>query len=67
MGGAVYEAEFQGARLVGWLCPALLKYFPSPPDRIYVAIEPIVRKRVGLLGLFDRLWEAIRPWPASVL
>jgi hypothetical protein len=24
----------------GWLCPALLKYFPTAPREIYVKIEP---------------------------
>ncbi|MFC1497917.1 tyrosine-protein phosphatase [Verrucomicrobiota bacterium] len=25
----------------GWLCPALLKYFPEPPKEIYVRVEPL--------------------------
>lgn len=25
----------------GWLCPALLKYFPSAPKQIYVKAEPL--------------------------
>lgn len=24
----------------GWLCPALFWYFPSPPKKIYVGVEP---------------------------
>lgn len=27
-----------------WLCPALLKYFPAAPSRIFFAIHPIERK-----------------------
>lgn len=23
----------------GWLCPAMLKYYPAPPDRIYFLLE----------------------------
>ena len=26
--------------LEGWLCPALFKYFDSPPPRIYVQVKP---------------------------
>ena len=24
----------------GWLCPALLKYFPEPPKELYVQVKP---------------------------
>lgn len=27
-------------KMEGWLCPALLKYFPAAPREIYVKIEP---------------------------
>ena len=27
-------------KMEGWLCPALLKYFPTAPREIYVNIEP---------------------------
>jgi hypothetical protein len=27
----------------GWLCPALLKFFDEPPEKIYVKAEPIER------------------------
>ena len=27
-------------KMEGWLCPALLKYFPSAPREIYVKVEP---------------------------
>ena len=30
--------------LEGWLCPALLKYYPKPPSSIYVRAEPIKRR-----------------------
>lgn len=49
-----YQAEVQWVReehggnwyrwpeqnLEGWLCPALLKYFSSPPTRLYCRAEP---------------------------
>ena len=28
-------------KMEGWLCPALLKYFPTAPREIYVKLEPI--------------------------
>jgi hypothetical protein len=27
-------------KMEGWLCPALLKYFPKAPPEIYVKVEP---------------------------
>ena len=27
----------------GWLCPALFKYFPEAPERLYVKAEPLKR------------------------
>lgn len=27
-------------KMEGWLCPALLKYFPAAPKTIYVKVEP---------------------------
>lgn len=36
-GNWYYNPEFQ---MEGWLCPALLKYFPNPPQEIYVKAEP---------------------------
>ena len=36
-GGNVYIWKDTGA--VGWLCPALLKYFDSPPKNIYVQVK----------------------------
>lgn len=31
--------EMVGTDMVGWLCPATLKYFPTYPKDIYVTIE----------------------------
>lgn len=31
--------KFDGTDMVGWLCPALLKYFKDYPDKIYFKIE----------------------------
>jgi hypothetical protein len=36
-GNWYYNDEF---KMEGWLCPALLKYFPTPPPEIYVKVEP---------------------------
>lgn len=27
--------------LSGWLCPALLLYFPEPPEKLFVSAEPL--------------------------
>jgi len=32
-----YSDQF---KMESWLCPALLKYFPTAPREIYVKIEP---------------------------
>ncbi len=37
-GGNWYFSEQSGSE--GWLCPALFKYFPSPPAEIYAKAEP---------------------------
>jgi hypothetical protein len=37
MGGNVYQWE----ELEGWLCPALLKFFPEAPRKIYGQIKPL--------------------------
>ncbi len=39
LSGNVYYCEELGAE--GWLCPALLKYFESPPGNIYVRCDEI--------------------------
>ena len=36
-GNWYYSDQF---KMEGWLCPALLKYFPTAPPEIYVKIEP---------------------------
>ena len=36
-GNWYYSDQF---KMEGWLCPALLKYFPSAPQEIYVKVEP---------------------------
>src|SRR4051812_5485236 len=33
--------------LEGWLCPALLKYFPRAPKRIFVQVKPKERSPQG--------------------
>lgn len=35
-GGTFYLLD--GTDLVGWLCPALFKYFPKAPESIYIQI-----------------------------
>jgi hypothetical protein len=37
-GGNWYHSD--QFKMEGWLCPALLKYFPTAPREIYVKIEP---------------------------
>ena len=39
-GNWYYSDQF---KMEGWLCPALLKYFPSAPREIYVKVEPLKR------------------------
>lgn len=36
-GGNVYYAE--KLKLEGWLCPALLRYFPEAPEQLYVQVK----------------------------
>jgi uncharacterized protein DUF6717 len=36
-GGNVYRWPEKG--MEGWLCPALLKYFEEPPERLYVQVK----------------------------
>ena len=38
-GGTWYRSDRDGAE--GWLCPALFKYFPEAPQKIYVKAEPL--------------------------
>lgn len=37
-GGNWYTCDIDGVSHEGWLCPALLKYFESPPRRIFIEI-----------------------------
>lgn len=36
--GNVYR--WAEAEMEGWLCPALLKFFDTPPDRLYIEVRP---------------------------
>ena len=38
-GGDVYRWE--GQNMEGWLCPALLKYFPTAPKKIHVQLRTL--------------------------
>lgn len=38
MSGNTYYCELLGQE--GWLCPALLRYFETPPTDLYVKVEP---------------------------
>jgi hypothetical protein len=29
----------------GWLCPALLRYFPDAPKELYVQVKPLAKQR----------------------
>jgi hypothetical protein len=31
--------RLKGTEMEGWLCPALLKYFKSPPSKIYIQVK----------------------------
>ena len=39
--GNWYAGDVAGARMEGWLCPALLLYFSEPPRRIFVRCDPL--------------------------
>ncbi len=45
-GGAWYRGKIDGERMHGWLCPGLLKYFPSPPKEIFISVH----KKIPDLG-----------------
>lgn len=36
-GGTWYEQEDTGMK--GWLCPALFKYYPEAPERLFIKIQ----------------------------
>ncbi len=38
-GGAWYRGKIRGQRMVGWLCPGLLRYFPWPPKEIFISMH----------------------------
>jgi hypothetical protein len=40
-GNVYYSAELDAE---GWLCPALLRYFPERPSEIYVQVKPKPRQ-----------------------
>ena len=39
--GNRYAGKVGGSRQDCWLCPALLLYFPTPPQEIFVRAEPL--------------------------
>ena len=39
--GNWYAGTVVGQHMEGWLCPALLLYFPQPPGRIFVRCDPL--------------------------
>jgi hypothetical protein len=39
--GNWYTGVIAGERMEGWLCPALLRYFPAAPARIFVRADPL--------------------------
>jgi len=42
--GNWYQMD-QDPFLSGWLCPALLLYYPEPPEKLYVSAERLVQPR----------------------
>jgi hypothetical protein len=36
-GGSVYR--WKEKRMEGWLCPALERYFPKPPDQLFIQVK----------------------------
>ena len=40
-GNWYYSAKYD---MEGWLCPALFKYFPKAPERIYAQVKPLNRR-----------------------
>lgn len=40
-GGNVYR--WADKAMEGWLCPALLRYFPEPPPRLFIQVKPTAR------------------------
>lgn len=42
-GGNWYRARAGDEVIEGWLCPALLQYFPTAPKRLFIECKPIER------------------------
>jgi hypothetical protein len=47
LGGASYRFEEQE----GWLCPALFRYFDTPPQHLYVQAEELARDSTSITTL----------------
>lgn len=43
--GYWYKVTIAGMEMKGWLCPALFKYFDTPPTAIYVTAEALSKAR----------------------
>lgn len=41
MAGNWYQGQIGGQVMEGWLCPALLCFFPSAPSRLFVRADPL--------------------------
>ena len=41
LSGNWYHSKIAGKDMVGWLCPALLKYFQIPPKTFYAGVAPL--------------------------
>ncbi len=39
---SLMETSPYGSILQGWLCPALFKYFPAAPDKLFAFAKPLV-------------------------
>jgi len=48
--GNWYGGKVAGKIMVGWLCPALLKYFEKPPEMLYVGASVLPEG-------FDPIWH----------
>lgn len=49
------------AGLEGWLCPALLKYFPTPPRTIYVQVRAAEGCPPSLAAWIDERLRSLEP------
>jgi hypothetical protein len=41
--GNIYYSP--GLQVEGWLCPALLRYFERPPQKLFVQVRPLPNKK----------------------